>query len=103
MTKRRQSTGQTIGSILAGFDQQVFRATKPAAELVESAKPLPSIAGRDGSMLSIAFPEPAAGEDEGEAASGSGRAAEDENHHAAAAPDVVDASRPVMADPDAIE
>ena len=56
VTKRRRSTGQAIGSILAGFDHQVFRATKPPAELVESARPLPAIPGRDGSLLSIALP-----------------------------------------------
>jgi hypothetical protein len=48
--------GQAIGGILAGFDHQVFRATKPPAELVASAKPLPAIAGSDGSMLSIEIP-----------------------------------------------
>jgi len=57
MTRRRRSPGATIGSILVGFDHQVFRATKPPAELVESAKPLPTVAGSDGSLLSIALPE----------------------------------------------
>lgn len=57
MTRRRRSPGTTIGGILVGFDHQVFRATKPPAELVESAKPLPTVAGSDGSLLSIALPE----------------------------------------------
>ena len=57
MTRKRRATGQTIGSILAGFDQQIFRATKPAAELVESAKPLSAVAADDGSLLTIELPD----------------------------------------------
>ena len=56
MARKRRSTGQAIGGILAGLDYQVFRATKPPAELVEAGKPAPTIAGSHGSRLSIAIP-----------------------------------------------
>ena len=48
--------GDTIGGALVGFDCQVFRATKPPAILVESAKQVRGLSGQDGSMLSIDFP-----------------------------------------------
>jgi hypothetical protein len=49
--------GGTIGGALVGFDYQVFRATKPPAILVESAKPIRDVSGEGGAMLSIDFPE----------------------------------------------
>jgi hypothetical protein len=54
--KRRRSAAQAIGGVLAGIDAQVFRASKPPAELVEQAQPVRGIAGRDGSFLSIEIP-----------------------------------------------
>ncbi|HLO35386.1 MAG TPA: hypothetical protein VK194_04860, partial [Candidatus Deferrimicrobium sp.] len=51
--------GDTIGGALVGFDYQVFRATRPPAILVESAKPVRGLSGEGGTMLSIDFPEDA--------------------------------------------
>ncbi len=48
---------QALGGVIAGFDYQVFRATKPPAELVEGARPVRGVSGEDGSLLTIGFPE----------------------------------------------
>jgi len=48
--------GQTIGGILAGFDYQVFRASKPTAELVQAAKPVRGLTGEAGELVDIDFP-----------------------------------------------
>ena len=58
MARKRRPTGVAIGGILAGLDSQLVRATKPRAELVEGAKPAPTITGSDGSRLSIGVPPP---------------------------------------------
>ena len=57
--KRRRTAlpGSSIGGVLVGFDYQVFRASKPPAELVEKAAPIRGIAGERGTMLSIEFPD----------------------------------------------
>jgi hypothetical protein len=55
--------GDTIGGALVGFDYQVFRATKPPAILVESAKPVRGLSGEGGAMLSIGYPEDATARD----------------------------------------
>ena len=63
MTKRkRRSAAQTMGGIIVGFDQQVFRTTPPAHELVEQAKPVRGISGEDGSDFLIVMPGDAAPE-----------------------------------------
>ena len=62
--KAQGALGDTIGGALVGFDYQVFRATKPPAILVESAKPVRGLSGEGGTMLSIDFPEDATGADE---------------------------------------
>jgi hypothetical protein len=49
--------GDMIGNAVVGFDYQVFRATKPPAILVESAKPVRGLSGEGGTMLSIDFPD----------------------------------------------
>jgi hypothetical protein len=57
--RRRKASGglgDTIGGAIVGFDYQVFRATKPPAILVESAKPVRGLSGEGGTMLSIDFP-----------------------------------------------
>lgn len=64
-SRRRQAKGglgDMIGNAIVGFDYQVFRATKPPAILVESAKPVRGLSGEGGAMLSIGYPddEPAA-------------------------------------------
>jgi hypothetical protein len=63
MTKKRpRSIGHSIGGILVGFDQQIFRNLPPAPQLVEQARPVRGSAGlNDG--LHIVFPDDgAAGE-----------------------------------------
>jgi hypothetical protein len=49
--------GEAIGSAIVGFDYQVFRATKPPAILVESAKPVRGLSGEGGALLSIGYPD----------------------------------------------
>lgn len=57
MPKRPKSTvGTTIGGILAGVDQQIFRATPPAQELVHHARPDDAVAAGDGSTISVTLP-----------------------------------------------
>ena len=56
MTKRRQPLGQTIGGVLFGFEQQVFRNAPPPHELVHHARPDASVAAGDGTMLTIGMP-----------------------------------------------
>jgi hypothetical protein len=46
-----------MGGMIVGFDYQVFRATKPPTELVESAKPIAPVAASDGGNLSIELPD----------------------------------------------
>lgn len=54
--KRRRSSGQTIGAIIVGFDQQIFRTLPPAQELVVKAKPVRGLSGQDGE-LEVVFPD----------------------------------------------
>lgn len=54
--RKRRSVGTTLGGIIVGFDQQVFRTTRPIPELVESAKPIPPVAASDGGRIAIGFP-----------------------------------------------
>ncbi len=56
--------GDTIGGVIVGFDYQVFRATKPSAILVESAKPVRGLSGEGGATLSVGFPDDDAGLDD---------------------------------------
>jgi hypothetical protein len=55
--RRGQSVGMTIGGILAGVDGQIFRSTPPAAELVQSARPVRGVSGEDGTFISIDLAE----------------------------------------------
>ncbi len=58
MTKRkRRPLGETMGGMIVGFDYQVFRTTRPPAELVQAAKPIPPVASSDGGELSIELPD----------------------------------------------
>jgi len=65
--KRRRPTGQTIGAIIVGFDQQIFRTLPPAQELVVKAKPVRGLSGQ-APGLEVTFPGddpgPALAEDE---------------------------------------
>jgi aldose 1-epimerase len=58
VTKKKGSgLGPTIGGILVGFDQQVFRTTPPVNELVAKGAPLPSAAAAGGGRLTVGLPE----------------------------------------------
>jgi hypothetical protein len=54
--KKRKAVGGTIGGILVGFDQQVFRTTPPAHELVVKGSPVRGLSGED-PKLEVVFPE----------------------------------------------
>jgi hypothetical protein len=54
--KGGRPAGETIGGILAGFDQQVFRTTPPPHELVKQGDRLPSVPSSDGGRLTIGLP-----------------------------------------------
>ena len=57
MTKKKGSgLGPSIGGILVGFDQQVFRTTPPVNELVAKGAPSPSAAAAGGGRLTIEMP-----------------------------------------------
>ena len=55
--KKGPGVGQTIGSVLAGFDQQVFRTTPPPHEQVKKGDRLPAVPAEDGGTLTIELPE----------------------------------------------
>ena len=54
--KRKRPTGQTIGSILVGFDQEVFRTLPPAHELVAKSQPVRGVSG-EGDSIEVVFPD----------------------------------------------
>jgi hypothetical protein len=54
--KRRRPIGETIGGILVGFDQQVFRTLPPPHDLVQKSKPVRGLSGQDDG-LEVVFPD----------------------------------------------
>lgn len=58
MAKRKKGRpiGETIGGIIVGFDQQIFRTTPPVQELLAKAKGVRGISGEDGSEFEVVFP-----------------------------------------------
>jgi galactose mutarotase-like enzyme len=62
--KKRRPAGQTIGGILAGFDQQIWRTTPPANELVAKGTPLRPVAAAGGGTIRVGMPDdsPAVGD-----------------------------------------
>ena len=48
--------GQTIGGIMVGIEQQIFRTTPPANELIAKGTPLRSVAAAGGGTLLIGIP-----------------------------------------------
>jgi hypothetical protein len=56
MKKKRGPTGQTIGAIIVGFDQQIFRTLPPAEELVVKSKPVRGSSGQ-APGLEVVFPD----------------------------------------------
>jgi AraC family transcriptional regulator len=56
VTKRRQPLGQSIGGVLFGFEQQVFRNMPPPHELVHHARPDAVVPAGDGTMVTLTLP-----------------------------------------------
>ena len=54
--KRKRSAGVTIGGIVAGIEQQIFKTTPPVDELVQKGAPLQPVAAAGGGTLRIAMP-----------------------------------------------
>jgi hypothetical protein len=54
--KRRRPVGETIGGIIVGFDQQIFRNLPPAQEVVQKSQPVRGLSGL-GDGLEIVFPD----------------------------------------------
>lgn len=54
--------GETLGGILAGFDQQVLRRQPPAQELVLKGSPVRGLAGDDPGDLVIELPDRESGD-----------------------------------------
>jgi hypothetical protein len=44
---KRRPPGQTLGAIIVGFDQQIFRTLPPAEELVAKSAPVRGLSGKD--------------------------------------------------------
>jgi hypothetical protein len=57
MAKKRRPVGDIMGGMIVGFDQQVFRTTRPIPELIEAAKPLPPVPASGGGHLSVELPD----------------------------------------------
>jgi hypothetical protein len=71
--KSGRPVGETLGGILAGFDQQVLRQQPPAHELVLKGSPVRGLRGDDPGDLEIVLPDRSAEEpNEGFEAGGSG-------------------------------
>ena len=57
--KKKQPLGQSIGGVLFGFEQQVFRNQPPPHELVHHARPDDPVPAADGGLLTIELPRDA--------------------------------------------
>ena len=56
---KRRPVGETIGGIIVGFDQQIFRTTPPVQELIVKGQPVRGLSGEDGSDLQVVYPDDA--------------------------------------------
>lgn len=56
MARKRRPVGQVIGGIVAGIEQQIFRTTPPANELVAKGTPLRPVAASGGGTISVGMP-----------------------------------------------
>ena len=54
--RKGRPVGETIGGIIVGFDQQIFRTMPPVQELIVKGKPVRGISGEGGSQLEVVFP-----------------------------------------------
>jgi aldose 1-epimerase len=59
MTRKRWSAGTAIGGIIAGIEQQLFRTTPPANELVAKGAPVRTVAAAGGGTISVGLPDEA--------------------------------------------
>ncbi len=57
MKRKRGSVSGTLGGIIVGFDQQIFRTTPPVQELVAKARPVRGLSGQDGGEFEVLFPD----------------------------------------------
>ena len=64
--KKGASVGQSIGGILVGFDQQIFRTTPPTNELVAKGDRLAPVAASGGGTMRVGLPGDAAGAGDGD-------------------------------------
>ncbi len=57
--KRRKGRpiGETLGGIIVGFDQQIFRTLPPPHELVQKGAPVRGLTGVDGGTFELVFPD----------------------------------------------
>lgn len=55
--KKGRPIGETLGGIIVGFDQQIFRTMPPVQELIAKGQPVRGLSGEDGSELQVVFPE----------------------------------------------
>ncbi len=56
--KKKQPLGQSIGGVLFGFEQQVWRNQPPPHELVRHARPDDPVPAGDGGFVTIELPDP---------------------------------------------
>jgi hypothetical protein len=54
--KRKTSVAQTMGGVLFGFEQQVWRTAPPPQELVHHARPDAAVPAGDGTLVTIELP-----------------------------------------------
>ena len=54
--KRKQTMAQTMGGVIFGFEQQVWRTAPPPQELVHHARPDAPVPSPDGSLVTIVLP-----------------------------------------------
>ena len=55
--KRGGLSGETLGGMLAGFDQQIMRTLPPPHELVQKGAPVRGLTGEDGGTITIDLPD----------------------------------------------
>ena len=55
--RKGQTAAQTMGGVLFGFEQQVWRTAPPPIELVRHARPDAPLPAGDGSFLTITMPD----------------------------------------------
>ncbi len=66
MTSKRKGgrpIGESLGGILAGFDQQIMRNQPPPHELVHKGAPVRGLSGEEGGEIEIVLPGPEVADD----------------------------------------